>query len=260
MITAQKRFEVLKRDGFRCQYCWKCSQDVTLEIDHIVPRANWGSDDFSNLITACRECNMGKWKTDLNEWDSKFNVKVKDLYEHIKKEFYRDWNIWLETMEEEFNQKLDGTISRKTMWLLATFLQWWVDERTKNPEKVREKIKDKIEILEMHERNKNHFYEHLKRIRPTITQIKESPSLLEQKVEEFYEWWEFFDELTREYVWDFLAGDCYTDDVFIDTDWSTKNLNERLNYTITARINELGNVPKWIRGKYSLFPNAEREC
>lgn len=261
MITAQKRFEVFKRDGFRCQYCWKCSQDVTLEIDHIIPQANWGSDDFNNLITACRECNMWKWKTDLNEWDSKFNVKVKDLYKYIKKEFYRDLNIWIEVMEEESNQKLEGGISRKTMGLLATFLQWWVDRWTKDPENVREVIKEKIEIIEKYEKENNErFLRHVKSIRPLINTIKEKPSILEEKIEEFYEGWDFFDEVTRDYVWDFIARDCYIDDVFIDPDWKTDNLNERLNYMITARINELGYVPRWIKAKYSLFPNAKFEC
>ena len=256
MITAKKRFEVLKRDNFRCQYCWRNGKDVTLEVDHVTPKANWGTDDFDNLITCCRECNMGKWKTDLNEWDSRFNVKIKELYEYIKQEFYRSWEIRIETIEEESNKKLNGSISRKTMGLLATFLQWWIDKWTKDSDSVKKKIKERVEIIEMHEKNGNNFVEHLKKVRPTIYKIKENPALLEKKVEEFYEWWEFYDELTKELVGDFLEWDCYTEEVFLDTDWVTDSLDERLNYTITARINELWDVPTWIKRKYSLFPNA----
>lgn len=52
------RFQVFKRDKFTCQYCGASGCD--LEIDHIEPVANGGSDDMDNLITACKACNRGK--------------------------------------------------------------------------------------------------------------------------------------------------------------------------------------------------------
>ena len=33
---------------------------VVVEVDHVVARANGGSDDPSNLVTACFSCNRGK--------------------------------------------------------------------------------------------------------------------------------------------------------------------------------------------------------
>lgn len=62
MASQRIRFEVLARDGFRCQYCGAESTDegVRLEVDHIYPRGRGGSDDKSNLITACTPCNRGK--------------------------------------------------------------------------------------------------------------------------------------------------------------------------------------------------------
>lgn len=59
-ISPKVRFEVLKRDGFRCAYCGRSSEEAPLEVDHIIPRVQGGSDDKSNLITACKECNVGK--------------------------------------------------------------------------------------------------------------------------------------------------------------------------------------------------------
>lgn len=59
-LSVRTRFEVFKRDKFTCGYCGKHPPDVLLEVDHIVPRAAGGSDDMSNLVTACWECNSGK--------------------------------------------------------------------------------------------------------------------------------------------------------------------------------------------------------
>lgn len=55
------RFAILYRDNFRCQYCGATPQDgAKLHIDHIHPRSKGGTDDISNLITACEICNIGK--------------------------------------------------------------------------------------------------------------------------------------------------------------------------------------------------------
>jgi hypothetical protein len=57
-----KRFEVLKRDNFTCQYCGRNVREhkVVLVIDHVTPRKRGGSDSMDNLITACVDCNAGK--------------------------------------------------------------------------------------------------------------------------------------------------------------------------------------------------------
>jgi hypothetical protein len=59
-VSKKKRFEVFKRDKFVCQYCGQSPPDVILECDHIAPRCEGGSDDYSNLITSCFDCNRGK--------------------------------------------------------------------------------------------------------------------------------------------------------------------------------------------------------
>lgn len=59
-LSVRTRFEVFKRDRFTCSYCGKTPPDVLLECDHIIPRAAGGSDDITNLTTACKECNAGK--------------------------------------------------------------------------------------------------------------------------------------------------------------------------------------------------------
>lgn len=61
-LSKTRRFEVFKRDGFTCQYCGRRPDDGTtiLEVDHIHPRAEGGTDDELNLITSCADCNRGK--------------------------------------------------------------------------------------------------------------------------------------------------------------------------------------------------------
>ncbi|HUU90509.1 MAG TPA: HNH endonuclease signature motif containing protein [Phycisphaerae bacterium] len=59
-VRPKTRFDVFKRDSFTCRYCGKTSPDVVLEIDHIVPLCEGGTDDEINLATSCWECNRGK--------------------------------------------------------------------------------------------------------------------------------------------------------------------------------------------------------
>lgn len=67
-ISTRKRFEVFKRDGFRCAYCGTTPIDgVVLHVDHINPVANGGGNESSNLITACDKCNLGKAAIPLDE-------------------------------------------------------------------------------------------------------------------------------------------------------------------------------------------------
>lgn len=59
-VSVKLRFEVFKRDSFKCQYCGRSAPDVTLEADHIEPESLGGQTTLLNLITACFECNRGK--------------------------------------------------------------------------------------------------------------------------------------------------------------------------------------------------------
>lgn len=62
-IPKRVRFEVLKRDGHRCRYCGATAEDAKLTVDHVVPVVLGGSDDPTNLATACAPCNSGKTST-----------------------------------------------------------------------------------------------------------------------------------------------------------------------------------------------------
>lgn len=59
-VSKRTRYEVLKRDNHTCRYCGGTAPDAILTVDHVTPVALGGSDDPSNLVAACRDCNYGK--------------------------------------------------------------------------------------------------------------------------------------------------------------------------------------------------------
>lgn len=59
-LSKKTRFEVFKRDGFRCMYCGATPNAALLQVDHITAVANGGANDMGNLVTACQPCNAGK--------------------------------------------------------------------------------------------------------------------------------------------------------------------------------------------------------
>lgn len=64
-ISKRLRFEILRRDGFRCYYCGTRGNETSdgLTIDHVVAVALGGTDDPENLVSACADCNAGKSST-----------------------------------------------------------------------------------------------------------------------------------------------------------------------------------------------------
>lgn len=52
------RKNIMRRDGYRCQYCGCKTKELTL--DHIIPKSRGGADTWDNLTTACKKCNNKK--------------------------------------------------------------------------------------------------------------------------------------------------------------------------------------------------------
>jgi 5-methylcytosine-specific restriction endonuclease McrA len=59
-MTKSVRYDVMKRDNFKCRLCGANGGESALEIDHIVPVAKGGKTEMENLQTLCKECNRGK--------------------------------------------------------------------------------------------------------------------------------------------------------------------------------------------------------
>ena len=62
-VSLSLRYEVLKRDDFRCVKCGRSpatNKGIQLHVDHIKPWAGDGETVLPNLQTLCSECNLGK--------------------------------------------------------------------------------------------------------------------------------------------------------------------------------------------------------
>ena len=115
-LSKSVRFEVFKRDSFKCQYCGKSAPDVVLEVDHIIPVSKGGDNDISNLITACFDCNRGKRDKKLTDKQSvklqkeeldKLNARREQL------EMIAEWRKELFNLMNESIDKIVEIINRE---------------------------------------------------------------------------------------------------------------------------------------------------
>lgn len=61
LVTPSLRYDVMKRDHFRCCLCGRSSKDgAKLEVDHIIPVSKGGRTTMDNLQTLYWDCNRGK--------------------------------------------------------------------------------------------------------------------------------------------------------------------------------------------------------
>jgi 5-methylcytosine-specific restriction endonuclease McrA len=63
VISDKLRYQVLKRDNFKCCACGASpakNPAVELHIDHIIPWSKGGKTTLENLQTLCSKCNIGK--------------------------------------------------------------------------------------------------------------------------------------------------------------------------------------------------------
>jgi len=110
-ISKSLRFEVFKRDSFTCQYCGRSAPEVILQVDHIEPVSKGGKNDILNLITSCRDCNLGKGAKKLD--DNTAIVKIKKQLDEVNErreqlEMLMRWkNELLKIREQELDDVCD---------------------------------------------------------------------------------------------------------------------------------------------------------
>jgi len=123
-ISKKVRFEVFKRDSFKCQYCGRSAPEVILHIDHINPVANGGDNNILNLITSCFDCNMGKKATPLDDNSAVTKQKKElDLLQERREQMdlLIQWRNGLSEINQDkiqyiikyFNEKCNCTIGEK---------------------------------------------------------------------------------------------------------------------------------------------------
>lgn len=79
--TRQRLYKKFKQQCFFCQEEILYSQAT---IDHLVPRSKGGTDDETNLVLACRTCNIDKGsELDLD----RVQFRKLDIFTHIRELF-----------------------------------------------------------------------------------------------------------------------------------------------------------------------------
>jgi len=67
-IPLSRKEVVTIRDNFECVYCKKeFSKSDDIEIDHLHPRADGGSNSWENLVASCKTCNREKSDLSIND-------------------------------------------------------------------------------------------------------------------------------------------------------------------------------------------------
>ena len=67
-ISGSVKYRVLTRARGRCECCGAHEHQRALEVDHIIPKNQGGSDDISNLQALCFRCNADKRYTDCTDF------------------------------------------------------------------------------------------------------------------------------------------------------------------------------------------------
>src|SRR5207247_9574717 len=54
--VAFNKKNILRRDGYTCQYCRRRGEKLT--VDHVIPRSRGGQTTWTNVVAACPRCNL----------------------------------------------------------------------------------------------------------------------------------------------------------------------------------------------------------
>lgn len=85
-IRPEKRLAIYIRDGFQCAYCGrslKHAAPAEVTLDHLLPRVAGGSNEATNLITACRACNSSRQE---KPWMDYATGGARDRIEQLRNE------------------------------------------------------------------------------------------------------------------------------------------------------------------------------
>lgn len=138
-VSKRLRYEVLRRDNHTCRYCGAAAPDAKLTVDHVIPTALGGTDEPSNLVAACADCNAGKSSstpdaplvTEVSEsalrWGRAVEIAAQNLLTGLgevaaaRREFLDAWNIWAfgptdnrqtVPMDPNWRDSLDALVAR----------------------------------------------------------------------------------------------------------------------------------------------------
>lgn len=116
-VPKRMRFEVFRRDGFRCRYCGAAPEQAELRPDHVVPEALGGKTEPANLVTACNDCNSGKSSTLLD------TATVAEVDQHAAR-----WARAVAAAAVEMERDRQA-VEERNAWFLETWNTWTANGR-----------------------------------------------------------------------------------------------------------------------------------
>ena len=89
-ISKATRKAVYRRDGYRCALC-DCTE--TIQVHHVIPRGEGGTNNVQNLITLCGRCHLQAHGVDLVE-DMTAEEMNQLCVEYLADYYAPWWNPW----------------------------------------------------------------------------------------------------------------------------------------------------------------------
>ena len=90
-LSKKLRFDVFKRDGFKCQYCGITPEKEILQVDHIIPVAEGGENDMDNLYGIA----LMRARQQLKE-----NIDFESVQKRLEKKYVILFKLFLEYKKE----------------------------------------------------------------------------------------------------------------------------------------------------------------
>ena len=87
-IRPEKRRAIYERDAWTCVYCERFLGDASssaVTLDHVIPRSRGGSNDASNLVTACITCNATRRDMPVSEFGRNRTGVVRRIRNALKR-------------------------------------------------------------------------------------------------------------------------------------------------------------------------------
>jgi 5-methylcytosine-specific restriction endonuclease McrA len=90
-LTSEEGRRILERDQYRCQYCGldgrsTFENSLIMTVDFVQPRAKKGKKTPSNLVAACRPCNLIKGVRTFSSLE-----EAKAYVLDRRKELHKEW-------------------------------------------------------------------------------------------------------------------------------------------------------------------------
>lgn len=104
--SEEQWMQVLRNQAWCCYYCEREMTELTWTRDHVVPLSNGGSDDISNIVAACRTCNIRKGTMTASAFKQY-------LFNHIQiQQQKQEANFPVDKVIETLQEANDGDVNR----------------------------------------------------------------------------------------------------------------------------------------------------